>query len=332
MIISRTPLRMSFAGGGSDMRAFYAGGAGAVLSATINKFVFVTVNRKFDDGVRVAYSKTEEVASAAQVEHALVRSALERLAIAGGVEITTVADIPSRGTGLGSSSAFTVGLLNALSAFQGRRLSAESLAVESCGIEIDICREPIGKQDQYAAAYGGFNLIEFLGDESVRVTPVILAPGLAGRLQSHLLVFYTGKTRNASEVLRRQESAVSADPAKRQALARMAMIAHQLKAELELGHIEALGETLHEGWMLKKSLTGEISSPQIDAWYEAVRAAGAVGGKILGAGGGGFLLLFADPSAHEKIEQALGGLRRMAVRFERSGSQIVFYNPQEEDA
>jgi D-glycero-alpha-D-manno-heptose-7-phosphate kinase len=319
---------MSFVGGGSDLRGFYGQEPGAVLSSAVDKYIFVTVNAKFDDGVRVAYSKTEDVASAAQVEHVLVRASLERLAIAGGVEITTVAEIPSRGTGLGSSSAFTVGLLNALSAFQGRRLSPEALASEACRVEIDICGDPIGKQDQYAAAYGGFNLIAFLPDESVRVTPLILGPGLEARLEAHLLVFYTGKTRSASEVLRRQGAAVAADSEKRGAVRRMAALAHQLKDELEGGNLEAFGEVLHENWMLKRSLAAGISSGEIDGWYEAARGAGAVGGKILGAGGGGFLLLFAPPQAHAGIEKRLAGLRRIPMAFERPGSQIVFYDPK----
>ena len=174
VIISRTPLRMSFAGGGSDMRAFYRHHAGAVLSTAVDKFVMVAVNRKFDDGIRVAYSRTEEVGAVAQIEHRLVRAALTRLEIKGGIEIATMADIPSRGTGLGSSSSFTVGLLNALNAFSGRHVTREYLAQESCNIEINICQSPIGKQDQYAAAYGGFNLIEFAPDETVQVTPVVL--------------------------------------------------------------------------------------------------------------------------------------------------------------
>jgi len=313
------------------MRAFYADEPGAVLSSAVNKFVFVTVNPKFDDGVRVAYSRTEEVERASQVEHALVRAALQSLGIEGGVEITTVADIPSRGTGLGSSSAFTVGLLNVLSAFQGRRLSAQSLARESCRIEIDMCDEPIGKQDQYAAAYGGFNLIEFEADESVCVTPLILPAGMLGRLHSHLLIFYTGRTRKASAILSRQKSAIGADGAKRGALRRMAALAHELKNQFEAGDIDDLGEILHESWMLKKSLTAEISSPEIDRWYDAARCGGAVGGKILGAGGGGFLLFFAPPDTHAEIGRRLGDLRRIPMNFERSGSQIVFYNPQEQD-
>ena len=329
MIISRTPLRMSFVGGGSDMRAFYAEHGGAVLSSAVDKYVFVTVNRKFDEGIRVAYSVNEEVASAAEVEHKLVRAALDRLTIRGGVEITTMADIPSRGTGLGSSSAFTVGLLNALSAFQGRHVTREYLASESCNIEINICGEPIGKQDQYASAYGGFNLIEFRADESVVVTPVIIPPGTRDRLQSHLIVFYTGKTRSASALLSAQTQEVASSAAKRDVLRRMVELTYEVKADLERGDLDAFGAALHENWLLKKSLTEGISSSEIDAWYEAGLAAGATGGKILGAGAGGFLLFYAPPDRHAAIAHSLRGLRRVRMGLERTGSQIIFYNPSE---
>jgi D-glycero-alpha-D-manno-heptose-7-phosphate kinase len=320
---------MSFIGGGSDMRAFYGEHPGAVLSTAVNKYVFVTVNKKFDDGVRVAYSKTEEVASAAEIEHRLVRAALTRLGLKGGMEITTVADIPSRGTGLGSSSSFTVGLLNALNAFNGRYASREYLAAESCEIEINVCGEPIGKQDQYAAAYGGFNLIEFRADETVQVTPVVIPPAVLQRLQSQLMVFYTGKTRSASALLAKQTNAVASDAAKRKVLRRMVELTHQVKAELENGNLDAFGDALHENWELKKSLTEGISSEDIDRWYDAGRQTGALGGKILGAGAGGFLLLFAPPERHAAIEHQLPELRRVNMAFEPIGSQIIFYNPPE---
>lgn len=327
MIISRTPLRMSFVGGGSDMRAFYAHHDGAVLTTTVDKYVFVTVSRKFDDGVRVAYSRTEEVARAAEVEHALVRASLGTLGIEGGVEITTIADVPARGTGLGSSSAFTVGLLNALNAFQGRPVTREYLAAESCRVEIELCGEPLGKQDQYAAAYGGFNLIEFMANEAVRVTPVITPPAILAALQSHLLVFYTGRTRSASALLSDQREAVSGDAVKRAALRRMVELAHGLKAELEAGSIDGFGQIMHENWMLKKSLNSSISDSAIDQWYEAGRRAGATGGKILGAGAGGFLLFVAPPHSHAAITRELAELRAFPMRFEPQGSQIIFYNP-----
>lgn len=318
---------MSFVGGGSDMSVYYQTDDGAVLSSTINKYIFVTVNKKFDDGIRVSYSKTEEVAKAADVEHRLVRAALSRLDIDGGVEITTIADIPSSGTGLGSSSSFTIGLLNALNAFVGKHVGREYLASESCDIEIKVCGEPIGKQDQYAAAYGGFNLIEFARDESVRVSPVIIPPATLDRFEANLLVFFTGKTRSASGLLSNQREAVANTSAKRSALRRMVELAHLAKAELEMGNIDAFGEALHENWVLKKSLTDGISSDNIDRWYDIGIAAGATGGKILGAGAGGFLLFYAPPERHDAIAHQLPELRRIPMEFERNGSQIIFYNP-----
>jgi len=318
---------MSFAGGGSDMRAFYQHHAGAVLSTAIDKFVMVAINRKFDNGIRVAYSRTEEVNSVAEVEHQLVRAALAQLGIEGGIEIATMADIPSRGTGLGSSSSFTVGLLNALNAFCGRHVTREYLAQESCNIEINICQDPIGKQDQYAAAYGGFNLIEFEPDESVRVTPVVLPPDIFGELQSRLLVFYTGKTRSASDILAAQTADVSTNQDKRNVLCRMVHLAHDCKRELEQGALDAFGNILHENWVLKKSLNERIASQEIDEWYEIGRRGGALGGKILGAGAGGFLLFYAPSSKHDHISHQLPHLRRIPLKFERHGSQIIFYDP-----
>lgn len=327
MIISRAPLRMSFVGGGSDMAEFYREHGGAVISTAIDKYVFVTVNRKFDSGIRVAYSKTEEVLSAAEIEHGLVRAGLGVARLQGGIEIATVADIPSRGTGLGSSSTFTVALMHALHAYCGRHASAATLAEQACHIEIDICREPIGKQDQYAAAFGGFNLIEFRADDTVDVSPVICQPGTLQQLQASLLMLYTGITRSASDLLREQAGAVQADSSKRAALRRMVQLCYTMRDEVQANNLDAIGELLHENWELKKSLAGKISNSEIDEWYATARRHGASGGKILGAGAGGFLLLMAPPDRHDAICHALPGLRRIPVQFERAGSQIIFYQP-----
>lgn len=327
MIISRTPLRMSFAGGGSDLPSFYRKHGGAVLSTAIDKYIYVTVNRKFDDGVRVAYAQTEEVATADEVQHPLVRNGLRILEIKGGVEITTVADIPSKGTGLGSSSSFTVGLLNALRAFQGRHSSSETLADDSCRIEIDFCGEPIGKQDQFAAAFGGLNLIEFKKDDTVCVNPLLVQPDVRSRMEESIMLFYTGLTRSASAVLEKQNAAVQSDERKEAALLKMVELTYELRDALHDGKVDAFGEILHENWILKKSLTEDISNSAIDSWYETARAAGAHGGKILGAGAGGFLMLSAPPSRHDRIAGALSPLRRIPVRFEPLGSRVIFYNP-----
>ncbi len=331
MIISRTPLRMSFVGGGSDLPAFYRRHGGAVLSTAIDKYVYVNINRKFDGGIRIAYSKTEEVEAVSEIEHRLVRATLEYLQVPGGLEITTIADIPSRGTGLGSSSSFTVGLLNAVSAYLGRHISADDLGRLSSMIEIERCGEPIGKQDQYAAAYGGLNLIEFKADDSVQVTPLIMPLDARDTLERRIIVFYTGITRSASHILQEQSDAVTSDEAKRSALIRMVELTYQLRDELQQGHLESFGEILHDNWKLKKTLASGVSSGAIDDWYDAGRRAGAVGGKILGAGSGGFLMFYAPEERHDEIAQALSFLRRVDFRFDPLGSRIIFYNPTPAD-
>lgn len=326
MIISRTPLRMSFAGGGSDLPDYYRNFGGAVVSTAIDKYIYVNVNQKFDQGIRVAYSKTEEVDSVDLIEHGLVRAALQHLNISGGLEITTIADIPSRGTGLGSSSSFTVGLLHALNAFKGRYVSAETLGRDACHIEIDLCGEPIGKQDQYAAACGGFNLIKFNPDDSVVASPIICDRETVQTLEDSLLVFYTGKTRSASMLLKNQSSELAANKQKQQAMARMVALAYALRDELQNNNVDAFGEILHENWILKKSMSPGISNGEIDHWYDLARAAGATGGKLLGAGSGGFLLFTAPRERHEAVERALHGLRLFPMRFDPLGSRIIFFN------
>jgi len=327
MIISRTPMRMSFVGGGSDLPSFYRKFGGAVVSTSIDKYMYITVNRKFDSGVRASYSKTEEVEHAHQIQHPLIRSVLTHLGIDGGVELASMADIPARGTGLGSSSSFTVGLLHALHAFQHRYVSAEDLARQSCHIEIDVCGEPIGKQDQYAAAYGGLSYIRFHPDDSVSVDPVVCDPNTVRRLEERILVFFTGRSRSASELLAEQSQRAANDGRIQETLKRMVGLAANLKIELEKNNLDAFGEILHENWVLKKSLVEEISDAEIESWYEAARHAGAAGGKLLGAGRGGFLMFFAAPERHDAIRHALPGLRPMKFGLDSNGSQILFYRP-----
>jgi D-glycero-alpha-D-manno-heptose-7-phosphate kinase len=324
MIISRTPLRMSFVGGGTDLPSFYRRFGGAVVSTAINKFVYITLNEKFDHRIRVSYSRTEEADTVAQVQHPLVRESMALLNVQGGIEITSIADIPSKGSGLGSSSAFTVGLLHALHAYSGRYASAEQLATEACTIEIQRCAEPIGKQDQYAAAFGGFNFIEFNPDDSVSVEPILCKRETLLQLQENIIVFYTGISRSASAILKNQQEAVASSEAKQKVLQRMAQLARDLKAELQRNNIQGFGAILHEGWQLKRSITAEISSGDIDAWYSAALRAGAVGGKLLGAGSGGFLMFYAPRERHTEISAALKELRRIPVRFEPQGSRIIF--------
>ncbi len=313
MIISRTPLRVSFFGGGSDLPAYYRRHGGAVLSTTIDKSVYVTVSRKFDAAVRVSYSRTEEVARAADVEHPLVREALGLLGIEGGIEITSVADIPARGTGLGSSSAFTVGLLNALHAYQGRHAPAARLAEESCDIEIERCGEPIGKQDQYAAAFGGFNFIRFHADDRVEVTRLVCPADVTAELQRRLLFFYTGVTRSASALLGVQSAAVASPGPVARATSELTCLAAQAFEAICKGDLDPLGPMLDAAWRLKRGLAPGVSTELIDQAYAAAIAAGAQGGKLLGAGGGGFLMFLAPPARHDAIRAALGAFARNAI-------------------
>jgi D-glycero-alpha-D-manno-heptose-7-phosphate kinase len=326
MIVSKTPLRMSYVGGGSDLPSFYREEEGAVLSTSIDKYIYVAVNKKFDGKIRLSYSKTEEVNELSEIEHPLVREALGMLSISGGIEIASMADIPSRGSGLGSSSSFTVALLNALYAFKNKYVSKETLAKQSCEIEIDRCKEPIGKQDQYAAAYGGLNLIRFHPDDSVSVDPVICKPETIKRIDESTLVFFTGRTRSASEVLKNQSDAMKLE-GRRVLMRRMVGLAFELKKELESGDVENFGSILDENWRLKSQLTSGITDPKIDEWYCRGIQAGASGGKLLGAGNGGFIMFFAPPENHEKIKTSLSGLTPIKFGFDRNGAQIVFYNP-----
>jgi len=315
MIISRTPLRMSFAGGGSDLPAFYKHFPGAVVSTTINRYVYVTVNQKFDDRIRVSYSQTEDARTVKAIRHPLVRAALKKLGFDGGIEITSIADIPSKGSGLGSSSSFTVGLLNALYAYQNQHCPAERLAKEACEIDMG------GKQDQYAAAFGGFNFIKFY-PHGVSVFPIICKPETTLELQKNLLVFYTGITRKASDILRHKQRAI-ANADTFAVLKGMTWLAQRTVDELQQNDLRAFGELLHENWKLKKLICSSVSSPQIDRWYHTARKHGAIGGKLLGAGTGGFLLFYAPQKKHSAIRTALG-LRQIPISFEPQGSKIIF--------
>jgi D-glycero-alpha-D-manno-heptose-7-phosphate kinase len=332
MIISKTPCRLSFAGGGSDMESYYREFGGAVVSITIDKYVYLTLQTKFDHRIRIGYSRTEEVERVDEIQHPIVRQCLKLLGPQQGVEITSHADIPSRGSGLGSSSSFTVGLLNGLYAYQGRHASAQELAEQACHVEINLCGDPIGKQDQYAAAFGGLHMYRFHPDGTVNVEPLICRPQTLKKLHSNLLIFYTGITRSAGDILKDQRQALGGERAAIEKMHRMVEYAHTVRRELENGNTAGVGEILHESWMLKRGLTGGISNQAIDDWYAAARAAGAVGGKILGAGGGGFLLLYVPQERREAVKRALGGLRELPFHFERDGSKIIFYQPVQLDA
>ena len=321
MIISKTPLRVSFAGGGTDIADYYRTGYGAVVSSAIKKYVYVTVNKRFDEDIRISYSKTEIVDSLDKVEHGLVREALRKVGIRNGIEITTIADIPSKGTGLGSSSAIAVGLLNALYAFKGYRASPKKLAEEACEIEIDKLGEPIGKQDQYIAAYGGIQHIKFNADETVTLDPVICPPKTKRDIESHLMLLYTGRTRKSSDILSKQKSNSQTN---KEILDKMRDQAEQLFHDLTSLQVNKLGQALKDGWELKKSLAKGISDPEIDKIYGKALKAGAVGGKITGAGGGGFLVLFVPPESHWSVRNALPGMKDLEFKIVGQGSKIIY--------
>ena len=320
MIISRTPFRISFAGGGTDLAAFYRRRAGAVVSTAIDKYMYVTVNRYFDDSIILKYSRTELVKRVADIRHPILRECLRLVGIERGIEITSMADIVG-GTGLGSSSSFTVGVLHALHAFKGEYRTAEELAREACRIEIELLQEPIGKQDQYIAAYGGFQSIEFMTDESVRVDPMVLGAKARKALAERTLLLYTGVTRKAGPVLRRFRAKFEA---KDRQMTRLRDLAYEAREALRDGDIGALGPLLHEGWELKKGISGGITNPGIDRAYEAARKAGADGGKILGAGGGGFLLLSMPAAKRRAVRRALSSWREIPFGLEPEGSKIVY--------
>jgi D-glycero-alpha-D-manno-heptose-7-phosphate kinase len=324
MIISRTPLRISFVGGGSDLPAFYRQEPGAVISTAINKYIYINVNTKFDHQIRASYSITEIVETVEALKHELIREGLNRVGISNSIEITSISDIPSYGSGMGSSSTYTVGLLNALYAYVGHHAGAERLAREACEIEIEQCGKPIGKQDQYIAAYGGLQYIRFNPDESVYVDPIICAPATRARLEQNLLLLYTGITRSANNVLEQQKANTEQNAEARAVLRTMTKMAHALRDTLAANDLDCFGEIMHEAWMLKRSLAERISSSQIDDWYARARQAGAIGGKILGAGGGGFLLCYAPAERHEAIRAALPELQHTPFRMEPQGSKIIY--------
>ncbi len=321
MIISRTPFRISFAGGGTDLAAFYRNATGAVTSSAIDKYMYITVNKRFDSTIRVSYSKTEIVANADEIRHPIVREALRLTGLTQGLEITSIADLPA-GTGMGSSSSFTVGLLNALHAYAGRYAPAEQLAREACRIEIEILGEPIGKQDQYAAAYGGLNHIQFNSDETGCVDPVISPRETREELAENLLLLYTGVKRSASEILTKQKKDTKD---KLDVLSRMRDISEEMAKVLQAcRRLTRFGELMHEAWLLKRSVTSGITNPDVDRWYEAAREAGALGGKLLGAGGGGFMLLFVERQNRDRLRERLAELRELPFRLEPQGAKISY--------
>lgn len=321
MIIVQTPLRLSFFGGGTDFREFLREEEGCVLTSAIDKYIYVIIKERFDDLIRVGWTRTEMVASVDEIQHELVREALRKVGILRGVEISTMADIPSAGSGLGSSSTVTVGLLNAMYQYRGEQVSDERLAREACEIEIDVLGKPIGMQDQYIAAYGGLRFIRFLPDGQVRLEHLWLSEQDKSRLSEHILLFYTGVERRSADVLGEQQANINDRRAELRAIRDLAW---QARSCLDARDFAGLGELLHRSWQLKKRLASKVTNGSIDALYDRARAAGALGGKITGAGGGGFLLIYCRPEHREAVRAALADLRELPVRLERDGSKVIF--------
>ena len=330
MIISRTPLRISFFGGGTDYPAFYEEHGGAVLSTTINKYSYVICRRLppfFDYNYRIRYTVREETKTIAEIKHPSVRECLNFMNFDYGIEIQHNADLPAM-SGLGSSSAFTVGLLNVLFALKGQLTTKRQLALDAIHVEQERIRENVGSQDQTAAAFGGFNRIEFGGGRKIWVQPVTLEPGKIEFLQDHLMLFFTGFPRQASEIAGEQ---IKRTPDRTAELKTMMEMVDEAVAVLNSNRdgYDDFGRLLHESWKLKRSLTERITSDDIDEIYEAAMDAGALGGKLLGAGGGGFMLLFTRPEVQSRVKERLKKLLYVPFNFHDLGSHIVYYAPEQ---
>ena len=321
MIISQTPYRVSFAGGGTDLPAYYRREFGAVLSVTIDQHIYVTLHRRFESTIRVSYSRTEVAHTIDDVQHELVREAMRMVEIDEPLEITTIGDVPS-GTGMGSSSSLTVGLLTALYGYRHRVVSPKLVAEQACQVEIDVLGKPIGRQDQYAAAFGGLNYFRFNPDDTVDVEPVPCRAETLAELERRTLLLYTGQTRDANVILEQQSSATKD---RVDVLRAMRDLADEMRQSLAgEGDLDRFASMLHEGWELKRSLGFGISNDHINEWYATARRAGAVGGKLLGAGGGGFVLLIAPAWRHRAIREALGRPRELPFKVSRCGSRNIF--------
>jgi D-glycero-alpha-D-manno-heptose-7-phosphate kinase len=324
MIVSCAPFRVSFSGGGSDIASFYRKSRGAVLSCAIAKYSFIVIHPFFNaNKYHLKYTRTELVDAIDEIRHPILREALRMQGIGPGIEIVSVADIPG-GTGLGSSSSFSVALLNALYAHRRIFAPKEALAKEACCLEIDRLEEPIGKQDQYAAAYGGINLIEFERHGGVTVQPLLLPPATIAELEGNLMLFYTGNPRNAREVLANQVASLESDDRAVSRMQKMVDLAYEMRDLLLAGDIDAFGHALHRGWEMKRNMSAQISTSAIDNYYATARNSGALGGKLAGAGGGGFLLLYCPKPAQARVREALSALQSLEFNFDWGGARIAF--------
>jgi D-glycero-alpha-D-manno-heptose-7-phosphate kinase len=321
MIIVQTPLRVSLFGGGTDFPSFYCMEGGAVLNFAIDKYIFIIIKKRFDQKLRIGYTRTEMVESVDEIQHELIREALRKAGIQSGVEVTTMGDIPSAGSGLGSSSTVTVGSLHAMYTYLGQIVSVERLAQEACEIEIETLKKPIGIQDQYIAAFGGLKFLEFCTDGQVSCQKIELGTSQKRRLNENLMLFFTGLTRPAATILGEQKDNISG---RRSILREMKHMAYTARQELLTGNLDSIGSLLHESWELKKQLASQISNGTIDEIYQVARRAGAIGGKITGAGGGGFLLLYCPYEKQEAVREALSDLQELPFALEQDGSKVIF--------
>ena len=324
MIITKTPFRVSFTGGGSDLPSFYHQEYGAVVSSSIDKYVYIAIHRYFEQGYLLKYSHTEHVRTIPEIKHALIRECLRLSQCSADLEITSFADIPSTGSGLGSSSAFCVGLLHNLSVFQGNLSGKELLANQACEVEIERLQEPIGKQDQYATAYGGLKYLRFNCDDSVHVTPIPLPKDKREELNRNLLLFYTGLTRKAASVLTEQNRHMTTSKQRFNNVRKIRDGADRLAYQLSKGNIDAIGEEMDHCWHLKKTLATGVTCDGIDSIYTKARLAGATGGKLLGAGGGGFFLFYCQPEKQDALRTALAKYREVPIQTEQQGSRIIY--------
>jgi D-glycero-alpha-D-manno-heptose-7-phosphate kinase len=321
MIISQTPLRISFAGGGTDLPDYYEQREGYVVSAAIDKFVFVIVTARYDEKIYVNYSRKEIVDCVDEIQHDLVREAMRLTGVRSGVEVTLLSDIPSEGAGLGSSSSFTVGLLNAFHIYQREQVGPVQLAEEACEIEIHRCGKPIGKQDQYIGAFGGLAAFRFGRNGHVEVDRLGLSDNQIRRLSANLFLFYSDQTRKATDILSEQKRRTSENL---QFLDGIKALAFEARNALISGDFDYIGKALDENWRLKKQLATHISNGRIDEMYTRVMQSGATGAKVCGAGGGGFLLVYCPASAHQQLFQAMTGYREMPFLIEPDGSKVIF--------
>jgi D-glycero-alpha-D-manno-heptose-7-phosphate kinase len=321
MIIVQTPLRVSLFGGGTDFPSYYLEHGGCVLTSAMDKYIFVTIKKRFDHKLRIGYTRTEMVDSVDEIHHELIREALHKTGITEGVEITTMGDIPSEGSGLGSSSTVTVGALHAMYAYKRELILAEQLAREACEIEIETLKKPIGVQDQYIAAYGGLRFMEFTTGGEIVSQRVSLEERCLRRLNDSLLLFFTGITRKSDGILGEQKANIQQ---RLSVLCEMKHIAQIACNELSAGNGDAVGHLLHESWQLKKRLASQISNGVLDEMYETARRAGAIGGKISGAGGGGFLLLYCPRERQEAVRTALHDLQELPFALGKDGSKVIF--------